>query len=201
MRNLIRCWGWRFWLNRPDRIFAKTRQCNEHESPKIEPHWEEGSEEPEKVWSRRESLINNKNLPYSTGNYIRCPMINQNGKEYEKEYMCCVQSLSCVWLFVAPWTAACQTPLSSTISWSLLKCMYIELVMLSNHLILCHPLLLLLSIFSSISVFSNELALCIMWPKYWSFSFSISPSNEYSGLSSLGLTHLLAVEGALKGLL
>ena len=148
-------------------------------------HWEEGSEEPEKVWSRRESLINIKNLLYSTGNYIQCPMINHNGKEYEKEHVCCVQSLSRVWLFVMPWTAVCWAPLSSTISWSLLKFTYIELVVPSNRLILCHSLLLLLSIFCSIRVFSNESALRIRWPKYWSFSFSISPSNEYSGLISI----------------
>ena len=95
-----------------------------------------------------------------------------------------VQSLSCVWLFVTPWTAAHQASLSFTISQSSLKLMSIELVMPSNHLILCHPLLLLLSIFPSIRVFSNASALDIKWPKYWSFSFSISLSNEYSGLIS-----------------
>ena len=93
-----------------------------------------------------------------------------------------VQSLSCVQLFATPWTAAHQASLSFTISQSLLKLMSIESVMPSNHLVLCHPLLLLLSIFPSIIVFSNKLALCIRWPKYWSFNFSISPSNEYSGL-------------------
>ena len=93
-----------------------------------------------------------------------------------------VQSLSCVQLFASPWTAACQASLSFTISQSLLKLMPIESVMPSNHLILCRPLLLLPSIFPSIWVFSNESALHIRWPKYWSFSFSISPSNEYSEL-------------------
>ena len=93
-----------------------------------------------------------------------------------------VQSLSCVWLFVTPWTAAHQASLSFTISGRLLKLLYIESVMLSNHPVFCHPLLLLSSIFPSIRVFSNELALFIRWPKYWSFSFSISPFNEYSGL-------------------
>ena len=90
-----------------------------------------------------------------------------------------------------------------TISWSLLKLMSIELVMPSNHLILCHPLLLLRSIFPSIRVFSNELALCIRWPKYWSFSFSISPSNEYSRLISFRIDwfDLLAVQGTYKSLL
>ena len=94
-----------------------------------------------------------------------------------------VQPLSSVWLFATPWTATCQASLSFTISWSLLKLTSIELVMPYNHLILCHPPLLLLSIFPSIRVFSwVELALHIMWPKYWSFNFSLSPSNEYSGL-------------------
>ena len=93
-----------------------------------------------------------------------------------------VQSPSHVQPFATPWTAARQASLFSTISWSLLKLMSIESVMLSNHLILCHPLLLLPSIFTSIRVFSNESALRIRWPKYWTFSFS--PSNEYSGLIS-----------------
>ena len=95
-----------------------------------------------------------------------------------------VQSLNRVWLFVTSWTAARQASLSSTISQSLLKFMSIESVMPSNHLILCCPLLLLPSIFPSIGVFSNESALHIRWPKYWNFSFSTSPSNEYSGLIS-----------------
>ena len=103
-----------------------------------------------------------------------------------------VQLLSHVWLFETPWTIAQQSPQSFTISLSLLRFMSIELVMLSN-LILCHPLFLLHSIFPSISVFSNESALCTRWPKYWSFSFSISPSSEYSGLISLGLTGLISL--------
>ena len=94
------------------------------------------------------------------------------------------QSLSCVRLFATPWTAARQASLSITNFQSLLKLMPIELVMLSNHLIFCHPLLLLPLIFPSIRVFSNESVLCIKWPKYWSFSFSISPSNEYLELIS-----------------
>ena len=106
-----------------------------------------------------------------------------------------VQSLSCVHFFATPWTAACQASLSSTISWSLLKFMSIKLVMLSNHLLLCH-LLLLHSVFPSIRVFSNESALCIRWPKYWSFSFSSSLSNEYS--IHLGLTCLISFQS--KGL-
>ena len=114
-----------------------------------------------------------------------------------------VQSLSCVWLFVTPWTAAWQASLSITNSWSLLKLMSIELVMPSNHLILCSPLLLPPSIFPSIRVFSNESALRIRRPKYWSFSFSISPSNEYSGLISFRMDwfDLLTVQGTLKSLL
>ena len=95
-----------------------------------------------------------------------------------------VQSLSCVQLFQTPWTAAHQASLSFTISHSLLKLMSIESVMPSNHFILCHPLLLLPSIFVSIRVFSNESVLPVRWLKYWSFSLSISPSNEYSGLIS-----------------
>ena len=95
-----------------------------------------------------------------------------------------VQSLSHVRLFATPWAAARQASLSFTNSQSLLKLMSIKLVMPSNHLILCHPLLLLPSIFPSIKVFSNESVLCIRWPKYRSFSFSISPPNEYSGLIS-----------------
>ena len=111
-----------------------------------------------------------------------------------------VQSLSCDQLFVTPWAAACQASLFFTISRSLLKLMSIELVMPSNHLIFCHPLLFLSSVFPSIRVFSNELALRIRWPKYWSFSFSISPSNEYSGLISFKIDRfdLLAVQGTLK---
>ena len=112
-----------------------------------------------------------------------------------------VQSLSHVWLFATPWTAALQTSLSITNSQSLIKLMSIESVIPSNHLILCH-LLLLPSIFPRISVFSNESVLHIRWPKYWSFSLSISPSNEYSGLISFRMDwlDLLAVQGTLKSL-
>ena len=103
---------------------------------------------------------------------------------------------------MTPWTAAHQASLSITNTWRLLKLMSIELVMPSNHLIFCHPLLLLPSIFPSIRVFSNDSTLCIRWPEYWSFSFSISPSNEYSGLISLRIDwfDLLAVQGTLKNL-
>ena len=114
-----------------------------------------------------------------------------------------VQSLSHVQLFATRWTTACQASLSFTISWSLLQLMSIESVMPFNHLILCHPLLLLPSIFPSIRVFSSESALCIRWPKYLRFNFSISPSNEYSRLISFKMDwfDLLAIQGTLKSLL
>ena len=114
-----------------------------------------------------------------------------------------VQSFSRVQLFATPWTAARQASLSFTISRSLIKLMSIKLVMPSNHFILCHPLLLLPSVFPSIRVFSKESVLLIRWPKYWSFSFRINPSNEYSGLISFRTDRfdLLAVQGTLKSLL
>ena len=114
-----------------------------------------------------------------------------------------VQSLSRVRLFATPWITACQASLSITNSRSLPKLMSIELVMPSSHLILCHPLLLLPPIPPSIRVFSNESTLCKRWPKYWSFSFSISPSNEHPGLISFRMDwlDLLAVQGTLKSLL
>ena len=118
---------------------------------------------------------------------------------------CCsvVQSFSDIRLFATPWTAARQASLFFPVSLSLLKLMSIESMMPSNHLILCRPLLLLPSIFPSIRVFSNESALHIRWPKYWSFSFSISPSSESSGLVSFRIDwfDLLAVQGTLKSLL
>ena len=114
-----------------------------------------------------------------------------------------VQSLSCVRLFLTPWTAARQASLSIINSQNFLKLMLIQSVMPSNHLIFCRPLLLLPSIFPIIRVFSNESALLIRWPKYWSFSFSISPSNEHLGLISFRMDwlDLLAVQGTLKSLL
>ena len=114
-----------------------------------------------------------------------------------------VQLLSHVQLFATPWTAACQASLSITNSRSLLKLMSIKSVMPSNHLILCHPLLLLPSVFLSIRVFSNESVLHIRWPKYWGFSFSISPSNEYPGLIYFRVDQFnpLAVQDTLKSLL
>ena len=113
-------------------------------------------------------------------------------------YECVCELLSHVWLFATPWTTASQASLSITNSWTLLKLISINSVMPSNHLILC-CLLLLLSIFPSITVFFNESVLRIRWPKYW--SFSISPSNEYSGLISFRIDWLLAVQGTLKSLL
>ena len=114
-----------------------------------------------------------------------------------------VQSLSCVRLFTTPWTAACQASLTSTNSLSLLKIMSIASVRQFSHLVLCRPLLLLPSIVPNIRVLTSESALCIRWSKYWSFSFSIRPSNEYSGLISFRMDwlDLLAVQGTLKSLL
>ena len=114
-----------------------------------------------------------------------------------------VQSLSHVQLFATPWTAVHQASWSITNSWSLLKLLSIKSVIPSNHLILCHLLLLLPSVFPSTRVFPNESVLFIRWPKYWSFSFSISPSNEYSGLISFGIDwlDLLAVQETPKSLL
>ena len=122
---------------------------------------------------------------------------------YFREHFSSVQLLSCVWLFATPWTAAHQASLSISNTWSLPKLMSVESVMSSNHLILCCPLLLLPSIFPNIRVFSNESALHIRWPKYWSFSFNISPSNEYPGLISFRMDQLdlLALQGTLKSLL
>ena len=110
--------------------------------------------------------------------FISIPCIRYNNNNFLLLFICYV------WLFATPWTTACQASLSFTISWSLLKLRSIELVMPSNHLILYHPLLLLPSVFPSIRVFSNGLAFCIRCPEYWSSSFSISPSNEYSRLIS-----------------
>ena len=118
-------------------------------------------------------------------------------------YVSSVQSLSRVQLFKTPWTAACQASLSITNSWSLLKLMSIELVIPSNHLILCRPLLLLPSIFPRVRVFANKSDLCIRWPKYWSSSFSSSPSNEHSGMISFRMdwVELHVSQGTLKSLL
>ena len=128
-------------------------------------------------------------------------MIHQWNNKYE--LLSSAQWFSRVWFFETPWTTARQASLSITNSQSLPKLMSIESVMPPNHLILCHPLLLLPSIFSIIRVFSNESALRIRWPKYWSFSFNISPSNEHPGLISFRMDalDLLAVQGTLKSTL
>ena len=127
----------------------------------------------------------------------------ESGQRNLSVFLLSVQSLSSVRLFANPWTIAHQASLSITNSRSLLKLMSTESVMLSNHLILCHLLLLLPSIFPSIRVFSNESVLCIRWPNYWSFSFSIGLCNEYSGPISfrMDLLDLLAVQGTIKSLL
>ena len=124
------------------------------------------------------------------------------GSGCKKAHCSLVQLLSHVWLYVTAWTATYQASLSSTISWSLLKLMSIESMILSNHPILYRPLLLLPSIFPNTRVFSNESALHIKWPNYWSFNFSISPSNEYSGLISFRTDwfDLLSVQGTPKSL-
>ena len=142
-------------------------------------------------------------------NFI-CPLLVNLSKQKKKnQYLSnilpfqfsSVQLISCVQLFATPWTAACQASLSITNSQSFLKLMSVESVMPSNHLLLCHPLLLLPSVFPSIKVFSSESVLCIKWPKYW--SVSMSPSNEYLGMISLRIDwfDLLAVQGTLKSLL
>ena len=130
-------------------------------------------------------------------------MDKENVEHVYNAILSSVQSLTRVRLFVIPWIAARQASLSITNSQSPPKPMSIESVMPSSHLILCHPLLLLTSIFPSIRIFSNESALCIRWPKYWSFNFNISPPNEYSGLISFRMDwlDLLAVQGTLKSLL
>ena len=135
-----------------------------------------------------------------TPNLLHCKSIHTSKHSVQ---FSSVQLLSLVRLFVTPWTAAHQASLSFTKPWSLLKLMFIELVMPSNHLIFCRPLLLLPSIFPSIRVFSNESTLHIRWPKYWNFSFIISPSSEYSELISFrkDWLDLLAVQGTLKSLI
>ena len=137
---------------------------------------------------------------WETGKVFTC---KNNDKNHKMIKLSSVQSLRHIWLFVTPWTAALQASMSITNSWSLLKLMFFKSVMPSNHLILCRPLLLLPPVFASIRVFSSESVLHIKWPKYWSFSFSISPSSEYSGLISFRMDwlDLLAAQGTLKSLL
>ena len=129
-------------------------------------------------------------------------LYNRNQHNIINNLFCCCSVSSHVWLFMTPWTAARQASLSVTISWSLLKYISIALVMPSSHLILYCPLLLLPSVFLSIRVFSSDSAIHMRWPKHWSFSFSISPSNVYSGLISFNIDwfDFLAVQGTLKNL-
>ena len=151
------------------------------------------------------SIENNElQIFLATCMYLKSARLSKRSQIHIQTTYCIssVQSLSRVWLFATPWTAACQASLSITNSWSLLKLFSIELVMPSNHLILGCPLLLP-SIFPSIRVFSSESVLCVRWPKYWSFSFSISPFSEYSGMISFRMDwlDLLEVQGMLKSLL
>ena len=163
-------------------------------------------EVPYSPWPHKQSLISNFyiffNLINLVGKGINLTHMHFSFHE-EDEHISSVQLLSRVQLFATPWTGARQASLSITNSQSLLKLMSIKSVMPSKHLILCHPLLFLPSIFPNIRVISNESVLRIRWPKYWSFSFSISPSNEYSVLTSFRMNWLdfLAVQGTLKSLL
>ena len=137
------------------------------------------------------------------GKLLRVPWTERRFNQLIQKEISSVQSRGCFWLFATPWAIACQASLSTTNSQNLLKLMSIEFMMPSNHLNFCHPLLLLLSIFPSIRVFSNESVLHIRWPKYWSFSFNIRPCNEHPGLISFRVDwlYLLAVQGTLKSLL
>ena len=146
--------------------------------------------------------ISNKDQDYSTGNSAQCYAPGWMGVGFGWESVSQF-SLSVMSDSATPWSAACQASLSTTNSQSLLKILSIKSVMPSSHLILCRPLLLLPSIFPNIRVFSKESALHIRWPKYWNFSFNISPSNKYSGLISFRMDwlDLLAVQGTLKNLL
>ena len=144
-----------------------------------------------------------KNLPANAGDLGLIPALGTSLGEHQSGAVPSVHLLGHVWLFVTPWTAAHQASLSITNSWRLLKLISIKLLMTFNHLILCHPILHLPSIFPNIGVFSNKSVLHIRWPKYWSFSFSISLFNEYSGLISFRIDwfDLLAVQVTLKSLL
>ena len=162
------------------------------------------SMKPPSLWQQNQKKIAQKRkLQANITDDIEAIILNKTLSSWIHNQFSSVQSLSHVQLFVTPWIAACQASLSITISRSLPRLMSIESVMPSNHLILCHLLLLPPSIFPSIRVFSNESNLWIMWPNYWSFSFKISPSNKYSGLISFRMDwlDLLAVQGTLKSLL
>ena len=166
---------------------------NEYQKKKKNPSHLAGWKEKVKFWNMLQNSVLNKS----------CPLEKLSYQKLTFGVFSSVQSLSRVQLFATPWTAAHQASLSITNSQSLLKLMSTASVMPPNHLIFCHPLLLPPSILPSIRVFSNESILCIRWPKYWSFSFSISPSNEYSGRISFRMNWLdnLAVQGTLKSLL
>ena len=163
----------------------------------------ENSQICENTCSHIQKCMKIKQLPIGQRKKYREIRKKLNGNENTHSKKLSVQLLSHVWLCATPWTAARQPSLSITNSWSLLKLMSIESVMPSNHLILCHPLLLLPSIFPSIRVFSSDSVLHIRWPRFWSFSISISPSNEYPGLISFRIDwlDLLEVQGTLKSLL
>ena len=159
----------------------------------------------DKIWKDRWQMVSDGQRRKTREHFslrAQAPLVFSGGLMQTQTFVV-IQSLSRVWLFATPWTAAPQTPPSFTVSWSLFKLLSIELAVLSNHLILCCSLLLLPSIFPSIRVFSKESGLRIRWPKYRSFSFSISPSNEYSGLLSFRIYWfaLLVVQGTLKSLL
>ena len=165
--------------------------------------WDQMQHQISSIWEAFKFRIAPSVRELLTSNTLICVFRAQDSLVTISNWHLClvvVQLLSHVWLFVTPWTVPCQASLSFTISWSLLKLISIESVVPSNYLILCHPLLLLPSIFPSIRVFSNESVLCIRWPKYWSFSFSISPSNEYSGLISFRIDwfDLLALKSLLQ---
>ena len=166
-------------------------------SPELKPEWLQ--------LAKAGAVEEMKHSPETLGRkmderYTLCVPVLPNHWMYREASWHSVQSLSHVRLCSISWIAACQASLSITNSQSLLKHVSIESVMLSSHLILCHPLLILPSIFPSFRIFPNETVLCIRWPKYWSFSFSISPSNEYSGLVSFRMDwfDLLAVQGTPK---
>ena len=165
-------------------------------------HMENSMEFPQKA-NTRTTVWSNNSTPVYISRKKKSRSTSSKRYVYPVVYSTVVQLLSCVQFFATPWTATHQASLSFPISQSLLRLMSIESVIPSNHLILCHPLLLLPSVFASIRVFSNESVLRIRWPKYWSCSFSISPSNEYSGLISFRIDwfDLLAGQGTLKSLI